>query len=281
MARLSALLVSALLTLGCAPAASDGPDDSWELGDDALDRSDIIDMELGTALAHLSVRAIGVGGSPVPSAAEYRAAIKLIRFQVPANTRVAALMRAETDDLDSYLILRNPALEVLIASDFLISVPGRSSDAMVTIRPAAEDREFVLQASGGEKLTSSGAFTIDLVELPAADPILAVPAGAVYDQHGRLAVDPELNALIEDLGENQRAIAPELAAGNLFETEVGEIQLNTKSPLSQRARLTYLRDQANSLRPRLFDWFVTADSTRDDIARACLRLWSLLAPLAE
>jgi len=280
VARLSALLFSALLALGCAPAVSDGPADSWEL-DDALDRSDIIDMELGTALQHLSVRAIGIGGSPQPSVAEYRAAIKLIRFQVPANTRVAALMRAETDDLDPYLILRNPSLDILVASDFLISVPGRSSDAMVTIQPEPEDREFVLQASGGEKLTSSGSFTIDLVELPSSDPVLAVPEGAVYDQYGRLAVDLKLAALIEELGENQRAIEPEIAAGNLIETETGEIQLNLQSPLSQRTRLNYLRDKANELRPQLFDWFVTADHDRDDIARACLRLWSLLAPLSE
>lgn len=235
------------LAMGCGTAPDDGLLDS----DDLLDSSAIVPMEVGQSISG-SIASLGLSGSPTPSRAEVLAATVIVKFDVPANTRVAAVMRGHTADFDGYLALVDPvSKERLVASDFQVAIPGydfdgveppelgdaladyftrenRSKDAMITILASNKDRTFYLEGRGGEKRTHAGNYTIDLVSLPSSDPVLSSPEGAVYfhDGFGRLIVDPALEQLLEDMLEDNRRLNAAIEAELIVDTPSGLLEVN-------------------------------------------------------
>lgn len=191
----------------------------------------IIDTELGESLTGVRV--------DVDS-------LVVFRLQLEAGQSFAAVMRAEDDLLDAYLLLKGPDGSTLRTRDDQTALPMASETDSVLVWTAQQPGTHFVFAAGGADLDTAGTFRFDLIELAEA------PAAAI-DETG-----PAERAIADELRRLEPDVDDFMAAGALVEGADGLLDRDTDGfkqlPLVERAELNRVQAAVNSAREQLFEF---------------------------
>ena len=258
-------LLFATLALGiglsaCADSESIGAGE----GDRADESFDIIDIDLGHSLTGLSVERLGVSVDQASKAELNRSTVSL-RLTLPAGQSASIVMRAEDPGLDSYLLVKELEEGATVSkNDDQVFVPHAGAlDAVVSMRAADHEQDFLIVAAGGADMHTAGRFRIDAI--------------AHEDPHVDLAATgPGLEAVTEHLRTSEERLEEWFALGALEEGDTGLLQaVNgalTGIPLQRRAEFNGLIGSVNDDRETLLDELIRrsgdAQASPETVGRA-------------
>ncbi len=265
MLRTNACLLAALtLSAGCA-AEPASPLDNIDLSDGKADANgwDVLDIELGETVTGLSIEPLqGSAGSATN--AQLQRSIVLVRVRLAAGQSASITMRAESAELDPYLLVRTRSGggNITDCDNQAWLATASETDAAVSLT-AVEDEEYLVFATGGSSMTTGGTFSVDAV--------------AIENPHVDLAVSsPAQRAITAELRRHEEQLARFIALGAARETDDGFTERVIEGlgniELRERAALFRAVEATNVNRELLYDAMIErsgdAQATRATIGVA-------------
>jgi hypothetical protein len=273
--RVSGMLFLSIFALGLGLGACDEappPTEQEERSDEGS--FDIIPLELGESLTGLSVERLRVDASTATHE-EINRSMKVLRLHVPAGQSVSIAMRAEVNDFDSYLLVKdgNSGASLGESDDQSFVASAGATDSLVALRAGAA-RDVLILATGGETMTGTGSFTIDAIVHD--DPFVDLT------QTG-----PGLRSVMAALRVNEPEVQRWFEIGGVIENDAGLLELVNEAldgmPLSERVEVIRLVGSVNSDREVLFEQFLRQSdeegASQESVGRAVAPIYQLTRTL--